>query len=384
MNFSLAEEQQLVQEMVREFAQNEIVPHASKNEEESIWPEDIIKKMSELNLLGMIIPENYGGAGMDHVSYMLALEEIAAACASTACIVSVHTSVGTYPIYQYGNDYQKEKFLIPLAKGEHIGAFALTEANAGSDAAMLESTAVKENGKYRLNGRKIFITNGSRASTSIVFAMTDKEKGYKGISAFLVEKGTPGFSVGKKEHKMGQNASETIEMIFEDCMIPEENILGKEGDGFKIAMTALDGGRISIAALSIGIAKAAFEAAVKYANERVQFGKPISSFQAIQWKIAEMATWIDTARLLTLRAAHLKDIGKNYTTEAAMAKLVASEISNKCTYEAIQIFGAYGYSKEFPVERYYRDARVTTIYEGTSEIQKMVIARNVIKKFQEN
>jgi len=290
--------------------------------------------------------------------------------------------VGAYPIYQFGNDFHKEKFLVPLAKGEHIGAFALTEANAGSDVTMLDTSAVKVGKYYRLNGRKIFITNGSKANTSIVFAMTDKEKGYKGMSAFLVEKGTKGFSIGKKEHKLGQNASETVEQIFEDCMIPEENLLGKEGDGFKIAMTSLDGGRISIAAMSIGIAKASFEAAVKYANERIQFGRPISSFQAIQWKIANMACMIDSARLLTHRAAQMKDIGKKLTTEAAMAKYVASEVSNKCSYEAIQIFGAYGYSKEFPVERYFRDARATTIYEGTSEIQKLVIARDITNKFK--
>ncbi|MBU1627440.1 acyl-CoA dehydrogenase [bacterium] len=382
MNFSLTEEQQLVQEMVRDFAQNEIAPYASQREEAREWPQETIKKMSELNLLGMIIPEKYGGAGMDHVSYVLALEEIGAACASTACIVSVHTSVGTYPIYQFGNDFQKEKFLIPLAKGDHIGAFALTEANAGSDVTMLETVAIKENAQYRLNGRKIFITNGSKANTVIVFAMTEKEKGYKGITAFIVEKGTQGFSIGKKEHKLGQNASETVELIFDDCLIPCENLLGNEGEGFKIAMTVLDGGRISIAAMSVGIARAAYEAAVKYANERVQFGKPISSFQAIQWKIADMDCMIDSARLLTLRAAQMKDAGKKFTTEAAMAKLVASETANKCAYEAIQIFGAYGYSKEFPVERYFRDARATTIYEGTSEIQKLVIARDTIKKFQ--
>jgi len=314
------------------------------------------------------------------VSYSVALQEVAYACAATAVIMSVHNSVGCGPIYLFGSDYLKETFLKPLAAGEKLGSFALTEPGAGSDPAGQRTTAVRDGDSWVINGTKMFITSGKNSDLTVVTAYTDRDKRHKGISAFVVEKGTPGFSVGKEEEKMGLRASDTVELIFEDCRVPAENLLGEEGDGFVIAMASLDGGRIGIASQSVGLSQACLDAAVSYAKERVQFNKPISSFQGIRWMIADMATQIEAARLLTFNAAAMRDRGENFTAAASMAKVFASETANKVAYQALQIHGGYGYMKEYPVERYYRDARVLTIYEGTSEIQRTVIANHVIGK----
>jgi len=323
-------------------------------------------------------PAEYHGAGVDTVSYSLALQEIAYACASSAVIMSVHNSVACGPIYLFGSDYLKETYLKSLATGQMIGSFALTEPNAGSDTASQQAKAVKSKKGYTINGTKTFITSGKSSDLTVVTAYTDKEKKHQGISAFVVEKGTPGFVVGREEDKMGLRASDTTELIFEDCQVPEENLLGNEGDGFIIAMSSLDGGRIGIASQSVGLAQACLDAATTYARARVQFGRPISQFQGIRWMIADMATQIEAARLLTFNAAAMKDRGENFTSAASMAKVFASEMANKVAYQALQIHGGYGYIKEFPVERYYRDARVLTLYEGTSEIQRKVIANHVI------
>jgi butyryl-CoA dehydrogenase len=336
--------------------------------------------MGELGLLGMNVPPEYNGAGVDTVSYSLALQEIAYACASTAVVMSVHNSVACGPIYLFGSDYLKENYLKVLAGGQKIGSFALTEAGAGSDPVSQRSMAVRDGGSYVINGTKMFITSGKNSDVTVVTAYTDRDKRHRGISAFVVEKGTPGFSVGKEEKKMGLRASDTVELIFEDCRVPAENLVGGEGDGFRIAMASLDGGRIGIASQSVGLAQAALDAAVSYAKERVQFGKTISQFQGIRWMIADMATQIEAARLLTFNAAAMKDRGENFSAAASMAKVFASEMANKVAYKALQIHGGYGYIQDFPVERYYRDARVFTIYEGTSEIQRMVIANHVIGK----
>jgi alkylation response protein AidB-like acyl-CoA dehydrogenase len=334
--------------------------------------------MGELGLLGMNVPAEYQGAGVDTVSYSLALQEIAYACASTAVIMSVHNSVACGPIYLFGSDYLKETYLKPLASGQMIGSFALTEPNAGSDPASQQTKAVKKKKEYIINGTKTFITSGSNSDLTVVTAYTEKAKKHRGISAFIVEKGRPGFQVGREEDKMGLRASDTAELIFEDCRVPEENLLGNEGDGFIIAMSSLDGGRIGIASQSVGMAQACLDAATSYARARIQFGRPISQFQGIRWMIADMATQIEAARLLTFNAAAMKDRGENLTSAASMAKVFASEMANKVAYQALQIHGGYGYIKEFPVERYYRDARVLTLYEGTSEIQRKVIANHVI------
>jgi butyryl-CoA dehydrogenase len=318
--------------------------------------------------------------GADTVSYSAALQEVAYACASTAVVMSVHNSVACGPIYLFGSDYLKETYLKPLAAGEKIGSFAVTEASAGSNPAGQKSKAVRDGDSYVINGTKMFITTGKNSDVTVVTAYTDKDKKHRGISAFIVEKGTPGFSVGKEEDKMGLRASDTVELIFEDCRIPAENLLGEEGDGFKIAMVSLDGGRIGIASQSVGLAQACLDAAVSYAKERVQFNKPISQFQGIRWMIADMATQIEAARLLTFNAAAMRDGKEDFSAAASMAKVFASEMANKVAYQALQIHGGYGYIKEFPVERYYRDARVFTIYEGTSEIQRIVIANHVIGK----
>ncbi len=379
MNFSITEEQGLLLNVVRVFAQKELSPVAAELDREERFPSEQLHRASELGLMGIMIPDQYGGSGMDTISYVLALEETSKVCASTAIIISVNNSLVCEPIFSFGSEELKRRFLIPLARGEKLGCFALTEPQSGSDVIGMDTTAMKRAGGYVLNGTKLFITNGANADVAIVFAVTDKTKGAHGISAFLVEKGIPGFSVGKVEEKMGLRASDLAELSFQDCTIPEENLLGKEGDGFKIAMITLDGGRIGIAAQSVGIAGACLEDALRYSKERFQFGQPISNFQAIRFMLADMSMEIEAARLLAFRAAYVKDKGLPYTKEAAQAKLFASEMSNRVAYKALQIFGGYGYTKDFPIERWYRDARVTTIYEGTSEIQRLVIARDLLK-----
>lgn len=380
MEMTYSEEQKMLQQMARDFAQNELTPHAAELDENETFPSEAVKKMAELGLMGITIPVEWGGSGMDNVSYVMALEEISAGCASTAVTMSVNNSLYCAPIVKFGNDAQKEKFIRPFAMGQKLGAYALSEPGTGSDAANQRTTAVKKGNKYILNGTKNFITNGPHADGMIVFAMTDKEKRHKGISAFIVDKNSPGYSVGKKEHKLGIRASSTSSIIFDNCEVPEENILGKEGDGFSIAMWTLDGGRIGIGTQALGIARAAFEVAVKYSIEREAFGKPISEFEGIQWKIADMAMKIDAARLLVHRAAWMKDKGMPCSKEAAMAKLFSSEMANFVAKEAVQVLGGYGYCKEYPVERYFRDAKITEIYEGTSEVQRIVIAKNVLKE----
>ena len=379
MNLNLTEEQKLVQQTAREFAEKNIKPIAAELDQTGRYPAEVISKMAELGFMGIAFPEAYGGAGMDYLSYALVVEEISRACGSTGVILSAHSSLACDPIAANGTDEQKKKFLTPMAAGRKIGCYGLTEPSAGSDVSSLKTTAVLEKDEWVLNGTKLFITNGGQAEVAVVFAITDKSKGPKGISAFIVEKGTPGFSVGKIEKKLGINASSTTELVFENCRIPKENLLGKEGAGFKIALQTLDGGRIGIAAQAIGIARAALEESIKYSKERVQFGKPIASLQAIQWMLADMATEIDAARLLTHRAAWCKDQGQRYSSQAAMAKLFASETATRVTHKGIQIHGGYGYSKEYPLERFYRDARITEIYEGTSEIQRLVIAANLLR-----
>ncbi|MFQ5862952.1 MAG: acyl-CoA dehydrogenase [Candidatus Brocadiales bacterium] len=379
MNFSITEEQRLLSDIVREFAHKELGPIAAELDNEARFPAEQLCRASELGFMGIMIPERYGGSGMDTISYVIALEEISRACASTAVIISVNNSLVCEPIFRFGCEELKHRFLIPLSRGEKLGCFALTEPQAGSDAVGLKTTAIKRAGCYVLNGTKLLITSGDRADVAVVFAVTDRTRGTHGISAFLVEKGTPGFSVGKIEDKMGLRASDLAELSFQDCTVPEENLLGKEGDGFKIAMITLDGGRIGIAAQSVGIARACLEDALRYSKERFQFGQPISGFQAIRFMLADMSVEIEAGRLLTFRAAYLKDRGLPYTKEASQSKLYASEMANRVAYKALQIFGGYGYTKEFPVERWYRDARVTTIYEGTSEIQRLVIARDLLR-----
>lgn len=380
MAYQLNEEQKMIRAMVRDFAREELLPTTAERDRTCEFPGENIKKMGELGLMGMNIPPEYNGAGVDTVSYSLALQEIAYACASTAVIMSVHNSVACGPIYLFGSDYMKETFLKPLATGEKIGSFALTEPGAGSDPAGQKTRAVRDGDSYIINGTKTFITTGKNSDLTVVTAYSDKSKKHKGISAFVVEKGNPGFYVGKEEDKMGLRASDTVELIFEDCRIPADNLLGREGDGFIIAMASLDGGRIGIASQSVGLAQACLDAAIGYARERVQFGRTISRFQGIRWMIADMATQIEAARLLTFNAASMKDQEENFTSAASMAKVFASEMVNRVAYQALQIHGGYGYIKEFPVERYYRDARVFTIYEGTSEIQRKVIADYVIGK----
>lgn len=379
MDFRLTKEQEMIRAMVSEFAEKEVKPYASEIDTTGEFPWETINKMAKLNLLGLPIPTEYGGAGVDTISYSIAVEEISKRCASTGVIMSVHTSVGTYPIYLFGTEEQKQKFVIPLAKGERIGAFALTEPGAGSDAAGVQTTAKKKGDHYILDGSKIFITNGGVAGSVVVMAMTDKSKGYRGISAFIVEKGTEGYSLGSREKTMGVIGSDTSELVFENCKVPKENLLGEEGMGFKIAMKALDSGRIGIAAQALGIAEAVLDESIKYSKEREQFGKPIAKFQAIQWMIADMAKEIEAARMLMYHAAYLKDKGLNFTKEAAMAKCYSSEVAMRATTKALQIHGGYGYTKDYPVERFFRDAKITEIYEGTSEIQRLVIAANLLK-----
>ncbi len=374
MNFGLTREQELVRQMVREFAVNEVKPIAAEIDETERFPMENVKKMAELGMMGIPFPKELGGAGGDVLSYIITVEELSKVCGTTGVIVSAHTSLCASLLYENGTPAQKEKYLIPLAKGEKIGAFGLTEPGAGTDAAGQQTTAVLDGDNYILNGSKIFITNGGVADTFIVFAMTDKSQGTRGISAFIVEKDFPGFSIGKKEDKLGIRASSTTELIFENCVVPKENLIGREGKGFGIAMKTLDGGRIGIAAQALGIAEGAYEEAVKYMKERKQFGRPLSAFQGLQWMIAEMETKIEAAKLLVYKAAWLKQNKLPYSVDAAKAKLFAAEVAMDVTTKAVQIHGGYGYTKEYPVERMMRDAKITEIYEGTSEVQKMVIA----------
>jgi len=380
MGFELTEEQKMIRAMVRQFAREEILPTAAERDRSREFPKENLRKMGELGLLGMNVPQELNGAGVDTVSYSLALQEVAYACASTAVIMSVHNSVACGPIYLFGSSHLKETYLKPLAAGKMIGSFALTEPEAGSDPASQRTKASRDGDDYIINGNKIFITTGKNCDVTVVTAYTTREKKHRGISAFVVEKGMPGFSVGKEEDKMGLRASDTVELIFEDCRVPKENLLGREGDGFVIAMTSLDGGRIGIASQSVGLAQACLDASVGYAKERIQFGRPIAQFQAIRWMVADMATQIEAARLLTLNAAAMKDRGENFSASASMAKVFASEMANQVAYQALQIHGGYGYMKDFAVERYYRDARVFTLYEGTSEIQRTVISNSLLGK----
>ena len=374
MNFGLTREQELVRQMVREFAVNEVKPIAAEIDETERFPMENVKKMAELGMMGIPFPKEFGGAGGDVLSYIITVEELSKVCGTTGVIVSAHTSLCASLIYENGTPAQKEKYLVPLAKGEKIGAFGLTEPGAGTDAAGQQTTAVLDGDNYILNGSKIFITNGGVADTFIVFAMTDKSQGTRGISAFIVEKDFPGFSIGKKEEKLGIRASSTTELIFENCIVPKENLIGKEGKGFSIAMKTLDGGRIGIAAQALGIAEGAYEESVKYMKERKQFGRSLSAFQGLQWMIAEMETKIEAAKLLVYKAAWLKQNKLPYSVDAAKAKLFAAEVAMDVTTKAVQLHGGYGYTKEYPVERMMRDAKITEIYEGTSEVQKMVIA----------
>ena len=379
MDFELTDEQQLIRDAVREFAEAEVVPIAAELDRDHRFPYELLPKLAEMNLMGMPYPEKEGGAGADYVSYVIAIEEISRACASTGIIISAHTSLATWPIFKFGTEAQKDQYLQDMASGRRLGAFALTEPGAGTDAGAGTATATLRADGYALNGSKMFITNAPYADVYVVFAKTDPERGARGMSAFIVEKDTPGFSVGEAEHKLGIRGSSTPPIYFADCRIGKEALLGGEGDGFKIAMQTLDGGRIGVSAQALGIAQAALDAAIAYAKERVQFGKPIANLQAIQWMIADMAMEVDAARLLVYRAASCVDNGRPYSTEGAMAKLFASETATRVAGKAIQIHGGYGYTESYPVERNYRDAKITELYEGTSEVQRMVIARSALR-----
>lgn len=378
MQFDLTEEQLQVKQMVREFAEAEIKPHVMEWDEAQQFPRELFTKMGELGLTGVIFPEEYGGAGMGYIEYATVIEEIARVCGSVGLSIAAHNSLCTNHIFQYASEEMKRKYVIPLAKGEKLGAWALTEPSSGSDASGMKTTAVRRNGGWVLNGSKNFITHGISADTCVVLAITNREMRSRGISAFIVERGAPGFIGGRKENKLGMRASETASIIFEDCWVPEANLLGEQGRGFVNSMQILDGGRISIAALALGIAQGAYESALKYAQERKQFGQPIFDFQGIQFKLADMATQIDAARLLVLRAAWLKDNKRPTTKESAMAKVYASEIAVKVSEEAIQIHGGYGYTKDYPPEKFWRDSKLCTIGEGTSEVQRLVIARQLV------
>jgi butyryl-CoA dehydrogenase len=378
MRFELTDEQQMVQAMAREFAEGEVKPIAEEIDRDGRFPHETVKRMGELGLLGIAVPERWGGSGADTVAYVVALIEIARQCASHAVIMSVNNSLYCDPVLKYGSDAQRERFLRPFAAGHHIGCFALTEPQAGSDASNQHTLAVRDGDHYVINGRKAFVTSGREAAVALVFCQTDRTQAHRGISAFLVEKGTPGFLIPKTEDKLGLRASDTAEFVFEDCRVPVAHRLGEEGQGFRIALGALDGGRIGIAAQAVGIAEGAFARAVAYARERTSFGVPIGQHQMVQWMLADMATAIEGARLLTLRAAALKDRGQPFGAASAMAKLFAAEMAMKTTTDAVQIHGGYGYIREYQVERYFRDAKITQIYEGTSQIQKLVIARAVL------
>ena len=374
MNLELNEEQLLLQKSVRDFAESEVEPRARELDESGHFPRDLFAKAAELGLTGVALPDNEGGAGFDHISYTIVIEEISRCCASTGVILSVQNSLYCDPIHRYGTDEQKKKFLLPFARGEKIGCYALTEPQAGSNAAALQTKAVRRGDKYVVNGTKAWITNGGAADAALVYVNTDPTKGEKGITALVVEKGRTGFTVGKEEKKLGISATACSELVFTDCEVPESNRIGNEGEGYKVALSTLDGGRIGIASQAAGIAQGAFEAALKYSQERLAFGHPIAQFQAIQFMLADMAMEIDAARLLIRKAAWKQDTGARFSQDAAMAKLFASEMATRVAHKAIQIHGGNGYSREYPVERAYRDARITEIYEGTSEIQRLVIS----------
>jgi len=378
--FTPTEDQAQLRQAIRSFAAREIAPNVMRWDEASEFPVDVVKKLGQMGLLGILVPVEYGGVGLSYVDYVLAIEELSAVDGSIGIIVASHNSLCTNHIFLAGNEDQRRRYIPRLASGEWLGAWGLTEPGSGSDAGGARTTAVRKGDRWVLNGNKTFITNGSHAQVAVVIAATDKSQGTRGLSAFIVEKGTPGFRPGRKENKLGLRASDTSELIFEDCEIPAENLLGKEGEGFIDSMRVLDGGRISIAALALGIAKGAFDAALKYTQERHQFGKAISEFQGIQWKLADMATQLDAARLLTHRAAVMKDNGQKTTLESAMAKLHSSETAVRICDEAVQLHGGYGFIKDYPVEKFYRDVKLCTIGEGTSEIQRMVIARELLRK----
>jgi butyryl-CoA dehydrogenase len=377
MTIRLTDEQSMIQTMVREFARDVVAPEAARRDKEKLFPREILKQMGELGLMGMMVPSEHGGSGADTVSYVLALAEIAAACASTAVVMSVQNSIVCESILNFGTEAQKNRFLVPLARGEAIGAFALTEPDAGSDPVSQTTRAARAGDHYIITGTKRFITSGKNADIVLVTAKTDNSLKHKGISTFIVTRDAPGFKTGHEEDKLGLRASDTTDLIFDDCRIPADQRLGDEGMGFTLAMRGLDGGRIGIAAQSIGVAQAALDAAVAYARQREQFGRKIAKFQGLRWMVADMATELEAARQLTLSAAAMKDQGADYTRQASMAKLFASEMVNRVTAQALQIHGGYGYTREYPVERYYRDARVFTIYEGTSEIQRVVISNHI-------
>jgi len=375
----LTEEQKLLQQTVRDFSQKVIAPGARERDSKGEFPRELFKEMARMGIMGMLIPEEYGGAGLNYISYSIVLEELARVDGSVALSVSAHNSLCTNHIYSFGTEEQRKRFVAPLARGEKLGAWGLTEPSSGSDAAALQTTAVLKRNKWVLNGEKVLITHGSVADTYVIMASTDRNKGKKGISAFIVERGTPGFKVGKVEDKLGMRGSDTASLIFEECIIPEESLLGKANEGFIDALKILEGGRIGIGAIALGIGRGALEESLRYAKERRQFGQPIVSFQAIQLMFADMATELDAARLLVYHAAFLKEEGLRYTKEASIAKLFASEAAMRATTKAIQIHGGYGYTKEFPVERYFRDAKLCEIGEGTSEIQRMIIAKELLK-----
>ncbi|HDR6309340.1 TPA: acyl-CoA dehydrogenase AcdA [Bacillus cereus] len=379
MHFKLSEEHEMIRKMVRDFAKNEVAPTAAERDEEERFDRAIFDQMAELGLTGIPWPEEYGGIGSDYLAYVIAIEELSRVCASTGVTLSAHTSLAGWPIFKFGTEEQKQKFLRPMAEGTKIGAYGLTEPSSGSDAGGMKTTAKRDGDHYILNGSKIFITNGGIADIYVVFALTDPESKQRGTSAFIVESDTPGFSVGKKESKLGIRSSPTTEIMFEDCRIPVENLLGEEGQGFKVAMQTLDGGRNGIAAQAVGIAQGALDASVEYARERHQFGKPIAAQQGIGFKLADMATDVEAARLLTYQAAWLESEGLPYGKESAMSKVFAGDAAMKVTTEAVQVFGGYGYTKDYPVERYMRDAKITQIYEGTQEIQRLVISRMLTK-----
>ncbi|HDR3493132.1 acyl-CoA dehydrogenase [Bacillus wiedmannii] len=379
MHFKLSEEHEMIRKMVRDFAKNEVAPTAAERDEEERFDRALFDQMAELGLTGIPWPEEYGGIGSDYLAYVIAIEELSRVCASTGVTLSAHTSLAGWPIFKFGTEEQKQKFLRPMAEGTKIGAYGLTEPSSGSDAGGMRTTAKRDGDHYILNGSKIFITNGGIADIYVVFALTDPESKQRGTSAFIVESDTPGFSVGKKESKLGIRSSPTTEIMFEDCRIPVENLLGEEGQGFKVAMQTLDGGRNGIAAQAVGIAQGALDASVDYARERHQFGKPIAAQQGIGFKLADMATDVEAARLLTYQAAWLESEGLPYGKESAMSKVFAGDTAMKVTTEAVQVFGGYGYTKDYPVERYMRDAKITQIYEGTQEIQRLVISRMLTK-----
>ncbi|PEA52988.1 acyl-CoA dehydrogenase [Bacillus pseudomycoides] len=379
MHFKLSEEHEMIRKMVRDFARNEVAPTAAERDEEERFDRALFDQMAELGLTGIPWPEEYGGIGSDYLAYVIAVEELSRVCASTGVTLSAHTSLAGWPIFKFGTEEQKQKYLRPMAEGKKIGAYGLTEPGSGSDAGGMKTTAKRDGDHYILNGSKIFITNGGIADIYVVFALTDPESKQRGTSAFIVESNAPGFSVGKKESKLGIRSSPTTEIIFEDCCIPAENLLGEEGEGFKIAMQTLDGGRNGIAAQAVGIAQGALDAAADYAKERHQFGKPIAAQQGIGFKLADMATGVEAARLLTYQAAWLESEGLPYGKESAMSKLFAGDTAMKVTTEAVQVFGGYGYTKDYPVERFMRDAKITQIYEGTQEIQRLVISRMLTK-----